>query len=591
MPLIVKNAAFATAVTVKPSLTVWSRLEVQPNTPDYAPALAAGIADPLWMLARQWQFGEFCGEDAGSPIAVKVEADEAVLARYLAGPLSSDPAGKATDYNPAGQPLEALVEAEQPELAGPLAGVWAGQQFLRLLAAAGLSDGVSGVADYAFAKPDMIDRDIDPQGADWLELAALGTVDGHKLAAEIAKADGVPQGVGNQAGLKAVCLEWLDWYRGCLPPERESAWLPDRLEYGFAASTGKGSGKEDLLIAEEYTDGKLDWYSFDLADAPSLGGTRAVREIKINPMLPTSARFGGMPSDRFWAFEDGKVNLAQVSAGPIDIGRLLMLEFALAFSNDWFVIPVELPIGSLFRIQQITVFDTFGVASSIGRAGDAAGVAWGMFELDRTDGARSNAFLLAPAIDARLEGDPIEEVALFRDEMANMAWAVERKVQGAMGLPVDRYQEAAQRSAAQRFADLSHVTAELIYRVSTSVPEHWLPLVPVPKDDRPRAEFGIELERRAMVRYLDAGGIEPIYPHGILLRTDLSKKPADEPAQRLQDEEVPRDGVVVTRKAQFARWIGGERLHWVGRSKTTGKGEGASGLRHDIRVRKDQLSP
>jgi hypothetical protein len=76
-----------------------------------------------------------------------------------------------------------------------------------------------------------------------------------------------------------------------------------------------------------------------------------------------------------------------------------------------------------------------------------------------------------------------------------------------------------------------------------------------------------------------------------LLRTDLSKAPADEPAQRLEDEEVPRDGVVVTRKAQFARWIGGERLHWIGRSKTPSKGEGASGLRHDIRVRKDQLSP
>ncbi|MDB5531354.1 MAG: hypothetical protein JWR51_4457 [Devosia sp.] len=589
MPLIVKNAAFATALVVKPSLTVWSRLEVQPTTSDYAPALAAGIADPLWMLARQWQFGEFGAEDAGSPIAVKLKAEEAGLARYFAGPLGRDPASEATDYDPVDQPLETLVEAESPELAGPLAGVWAGQQFLRLLVAAGLSDGISGVADYAFAEPAAVDRDVDAQGADWVELAALGTIDGHKLAAAIAKAGGLPQGVGNQAGLKELCLEWLDWYRGGLPPERGSAWLANRLEYGFAASTGKGAGKEDLLVAEEYADGKLDWYSFDLADAPSLGGTRTVREIKFNPMLPTSAHFGGMPSDRFWAFEDGKVNLAQVSAGPTDIGRLLMLEFALAFSNDWFVIPVELPIGSLFRIKEFTVTDTFGVTSPVGRASDAAGVAWRMFELSRIEGARSDAFLLAPVIDARLEGDPLEDVALFRDEMANMAWAVERKVPGVMGLPVDRYQEAAKRSAAQQFADLSDVTAELVYRVSTSVPEHWLPLVPIPKGDRPLAEFGIELERRAMLRHLDDGSIEPIYPHGVLLRTDLTKNPADEPAQRLEDEEVPREGVVVTRKAQFARWIGGERLHWIGRNKTHGKGEGASGLRHDIRVRKDQL--
>lgn len=590
MPLLVKNASFAASVILQPALTIWSRLEVQPTTPDYAPALAAGIADPLWMLTRQWQFGEFGGEDAGSPIAVKVEAEEAVLARYLAGPIGNSPSDSATDYDPAGRPLETLVEAEPPEMAGPLAGIWAGQQFLRLLAAAGLTDEVSGAADYLFSEHDAVDRAIDPSGADWAELAALGTIDGHKLAAAIAKAGGVPNGIANQPGLKETCLEWLDWYRGSLPGEQASAWLPNRLEYGFAASTGKGGGKEDLLIAEEYTDGKLDWHSFDLADAPSLGGARTVRQVRFNPMLPTSARFGGMPSDRFWEFEDGKVNLAQVSAGPTDIGRLLMLEFALAFGNDWFVIPVELPVGSLFRIQQFTVTDTFGVTSQVGRSGDAAGTAWRMFELSRTDGGRSDAFLLAPAIDARLEGDAIEEVALFRDEMANMAWAVERKVPGAMGLPVDRYQEAAQRSAAQRFADLSHVTAELIYRVSTSVPEHWLPFVPIPKDDRPLAEFGIELERRAMLRYRDDGSIEPIFPHGTLLRTDLSKAPADEPAQRLEDEEIPRDGVVVTRKAQFARWIGGERLHWTGRSKSPGKGEGASGLRHDIRIRKDQLS-
>ena len=29
------------------------------------------IADPLWMLGRQWQFGEFKGEDNGSPISIK----------------------------------------------------------------------------------------------------------------------------------------------------------------------------------------------------------------------------------------------------------------------------------------------------------------------------------------------------------------------------------------------------------------------------------------------------------------------------------------------------------------------------------------
>ena len=33
--------------------------------------LQAPLADPLWMLARQWQFNEFQGEDAGTPLRLK----------------------------------------------------------------------------------------------------------------------------------------------------------------------------------------------------------------------------------------------------------------------------------------------------------------------------------------------------------------------------------------------------------------------------------------------------------------------------------------------------------------------------------------
>ena len=51
-----------------PSATTWSRLEPLPTSDDVSEALQARVADPLWMLARQWQFNEFQGEDAGSPI-------------------------------------------------------------------------------------------------------------------------------------------------------------------------------------------------------------------------------------------------------------------------------------------------------------------------------------------------------------------------------------------------------------------------------------------------------------------------------------------------------------------------------------------
>ena len=56
------------------SLTWWNRLEPRPRSPEVADTLAAKIRDPLWMLTRQWQFGEFQGEDAGSPAWVQMRA-------------------------------------------------------------------------------------------------------------------------------------------------------------------------------------------------------------------------------------------------------------------------------------------------------------------------------------------------------------------------------------------------------------------------------------------------------------------------------------------------------------------------------------
>jgi hypothetical protein len=50
-----------------PSITTWSRLE--PRTlGTYRHRIRRRVHDPLWLLARQWQVGEFQGEDAGTPI-------------------------------------------------------------------------------------------------------------------------------------------------------------------------------------------------------------------------------------------------------------------------------------------------------------------------------------------------------------------------------------------------------------------------------------------------------------------------------------------------------------------------------------------
>jgi hypothetical protein len=49
----------------------------------------------------------------------------------------------------------------------------------------------------------------------------------------------------------------------------------------------------------------------------------------------------------------------------------------------------------------------------------------------------------------------------------------------------------------------------------------------------------------------------------------------------IYDEEIPREGVRITRSFQYTRWFGGAALLWVGYRKHVGRGEGSSGLRFD----------
>ncbi len=54
--------------------TRWARLEPDARDPELAPGLQARIADPLWLLGRQWQFGEFAASDGGSAITAQLSA-------------------------------------------------------------------------------------------------------------------------------------------------------------------------------------------------------------------------------------------------------------------------------------------------------------------------------------------------------------------------------------------------------------------------------------------------------------------------------------------------------------------------------------
>jgi hypothetical protein len=203
----------------------------------------------------------------------------------------------------------------------------------------------------------------------------------------------------------------------------------------------------------------------------------------------------------------------------------------------------------------------------------AADDGWNLFGLtDATqprqpggERATSPWFFLPPALPDSLESQPIESVLLLRDEMANLAWAVESLVTDDAGRPVDR---------AGRWAARPPPPAEpgVFYRAATEVPDHWYPLAP---EKLPDLE---SIVLRLLPLAVDADGAGRSRPIGAFLARARTNDPE---AVWLHEEEVPRAGAQVVRTRQHARGHDGSVHVWTGRRKLSGRGEGASGLRFD----------
>ncbi|MEO6526678.1 MAG: hypothetical protein ABIP93_08660 [Gemmatimonadaceae bacterium] len=586
---------------VRPALSAWTRLEPLPLSTDLAPALAAPVADPLWFLARQWQFLEFAGEDAGTPIEVRIEGESAPIARYAPGAFGVDSASRAAAYDVGALPLESVIEREPVRRRHARSAAGAGVHLLRMLGVAKLATLRDlFIAAYPLAVAPAGD-DADAMQAEWAAIANGRALDGVALAAALAirrGADGVlaslPATPVIPADARAAALDvlrrWLTWYDGSVVETQEAgtdgAWNARRQEYAFSASARTSSG-ELIVVADEYTDGTLDWYSVDAIDPGasrvSLGGgaLAAPALLRMRPMLPAPVEFPGKPADRYWEFEDASVHFGGIDAGPTDLTRMLLMEFSLVFGNDWFVVPLRLPVGAFFRATTFDVVDTFGVVTPIPRSRNTSDTAWSVFELSGSNAARDQ-FFLAPTLAQSLQGDSVEEVALFRDEMANLAWGVERRVQGPSGDAYDRATEVSRRASFLQFSE-PPADAALVYRLATSVPDHWIPFVPVPAEgSSPGATPVIQLQRRTILRTDADGARRAVHPRGLLLRTDPRQGAEVEAPLRIEEEEVPREGAVVERAFQFARWFDGRSLLWLGRRKRPGRGEGASGLRFDV---------
>jgi hypothetical protein len=609
---IVFDMTEAVALRQHPAITRWNRLEGRPRTHDFDRALRAELRDALWMLARQWQMGEFQGDDAGSPILALACIDASTIHRFQAGQEQAEPLDSA-------EPLEARVErrplplrAEGQYLSLDLR-LLVGRRWLKLLDREFTSGGLSTdygdayTARYPVPVPDPT-RKTDAAVCAHLDVwqmssAAAGrAMDGIALLEHLADSshhayDGVGADPADEPKLTALAEKLHGWLTSLIVQPsagNDNVWLSERLEYQFAVSAQDLTSipfrsRELVMRAEEYYQGHLDWYVLERRpDEAQLSGPPlrpAKLERYIHTFLPASIVFEGMPNTRWWAFEDRRTNFGEVRPDTTDLGKLLLMEFGLVYANDWFVLPYTLAIGQVAEVRGIAISSVFNERFWIEPSRERSAQdweKWAMFTLSASvaeQQAPPTRLVLLPSSQKVQESAPVEEIALIRDEVANMVWAIENRIPLPSGKSKPGGEAAREyRQYLQHLIGKSTAGPEtavpIRYQVMNGVPEQWIPFIPVHVAG---STHETQLQRAAMPRIIenDPNPPEKVRPRTTLLRQNFPQ------AYFIQEQEVPRAGLVVRQSYQRTRWAGGKVFTWLGVRKLTGRGEGMSGLQFD----------
>ena len=131
---------------------------------------------------------------------------------------------------------------------------------------------------------------------------------------------------------------------------------------------------------------------------------------------------------RYWQFEEPSVDFGRVTASTTDLGRMMLSEFVLVYGEDWFSVPIDVERGSVVRLDDIVVTNTFGERFVIPPSGGPSGLSWDRWSTGHPaaplagtppdDGDRLIVFPPVPLSSSA--GPSIEEVVLARDEVANI---------------------------------------------------------------------------------------------------------------------------------------------------------------------------
>ena len=181
-----------------------------------------------------------------------------------------------------------------------------------------------------------------------------------------------------------------------------------------------------------------------------------------------------------------------------------------SYGNDWFVVPVDLPVGSVCSVERFVVTDTFGERTTVERSTDEGDAPWRIFELDAPAGPQRAAqlFFLAarPGRDRRVGAGRGGRPA-YATRWPTSCGESSAPFQGGAGTAVDRYEEHQRRLAAARPAASTSTSATPSCSTGSppTCPTTGSRSCPCAPPASPPPTGVIQLERRPLVRVLADG--------------------------------------------------------------------------------------
>lgn len=519
-------------------------LRLEPARPagDNERGFAAELADPAWMLGRQWQLGEHQGENASSPLSVHMSIHHVPIE-----PLPSRP-----DADPRHVPAEAIVEA------GP--GDW---WTIGRRARLGQAAAEAGLPAALGAEQDVLFGGLTGP----YEVLNGVAVDGRKVHA--------------RAPDDPVFAE--------VPTVPDDLWHTDTLAYAASfpcggttltvggvdgGPTGRWGGHDG---------GDVDWWSVD-AGGPVVqaGGV----EPDAADRWPDRFRWPGAPASRWWQIEDHRVDLGGLPPDRAHLASTLLLDLIFGHADDWFLVPVgsttpppdEEPVGSpvghVLSLEEVTITDSFGEEWPRADQPWATAEDWTMFGVT---GLGVRQLPIWPVAAAPLVGEAVEEVSIGMDEDANLVWAVEERFAGRV---TERLRPEPPRPRVVDEDAPPEPPPPYRYEPTTAVPDHWHPYT--------------REEHDGAVRFVQ-GRLVAVAHDGTPTRRDppvASLLQSQGPGlHTVAPWRLPPTGVRLDTRPVLARTTSGAPVLWVQRRRQPLLAVPSSGLRFDAVTPTDAAPP